>query len=112
MDHDELLFEEIRACMHWQDVLKVVLDEGPGMSAKRAVQAAVRVNALVKAAAARNEERAAAVASQHFAPLLQLLHTHLPRMKPLAGVLPLRPCPSPSSPSRPPRTSSPPSARP
>ena len=33
--HDEKLFEELRACEHWQDVLEVVADEGSAMSTRR-----------------------------------------------------------------------------
>jgi hypothetical protein len=36
--HDEQLYDEIRACEHWQDVLDIVTDEGPEMSTKRGVQ--------------------------------------------------------------------------
>ena len=33
--HDEQLYEEIRACEHWQDVLDILADEGPAMSTRR-----------------------------------------------------------------------------
>ena len=36
--HDEKLYEELRACEHWQDVLEVVADEGNAMSTRRCVR--------------------------------------------------------------------------
>ncbi|KAG1681607.1 hypothetical protein FOA52_014115 [Chlamydomonas sp. UWO 241] len=77
--HDEQLYQEIRACEHWQDVLDIVSDEGPEMSTKRGVQALTRLLALMKRLPVR--ERASTVEGPAFSALLSALYAKLPSMK-------------------------------
>jgi hypothetical protein len=35
--HDEKLYEEIRACEDWKDMLEIIADEGAAMSTRRCV---------------------------------------------------------------------------
>lgn len=76
---DERLYEEIRACEAWADVLEVVQDEGSSMSTKRVVQALTRMGALLKFAT--QPERSDATASPEFQHLLQLLYAKLASLK-------------------------------
>lgn len=76
---DERLYEEIRACEAWADVLEVVQDEGSSMSTKRVVQALTRMGALLKFAS--KQERSDATTSPEFQHLLQLLYAKLASLK-------------------------------
>ena len=77
--NEERLYEEIRACDHWQDVIEIVADEllqsgGIKCSTKRAVQALVRLSALASRAMSQDD-------SPVYLALLDLVYTRVPEMK-------------------------------
>ncbi len=78
---DRELYDEIRACETWQDVLEVVADEAPRMSLYTATQAASRLLATVRASPAGPARTAAQLQAQPaFGTLVAVLAAGVPQM--------------------------------
>lgn len=86
--NDERLYEEIRACEHWQDVVEIVSDEllqadGIHCSTKRAVQALVRLSALSTLPSPRLATSSSVLSTDNpvLLALLDLIYSRVPSMK-------------------------------
>lgn len=75
------LYDEIKACDTWQDVLEVIADEAPGISLHTATQAASKLVSTVRASPLGFSK---AVAMLHMQPafqaLVEILTSGVPRM--------------------------------
>ncbi|GAX78938.1 hypothetical protein CEUSTIGMA_g6378.t1 [Chlamydomonas eustigma] len=78
--HDEQLYEEIRSCEYWQDVMDIIMDEGSTMSTKRSVQALTKLSNLTKSMSAA--ERSALIEQDSsFSVFIMLIYSRITGMK-------------------------------